>query len=517
VGVARSYKNLGLIYLKQHMLFEANQKFLDALAIFRAVELKGDIVDCLNNLGHIHIKQNQKNKAKTYFEESKELSRVIKSEPNLVVAYSGMAICYSEQNDNLAIAYANKAFLGAESLGIIEVLVESSATLMKAYERQNRLKKALHYAYLNKNFSDSLLNAKQIKQLTRMEVEFEHQQIEKELKALQEKENIAHAIAIAKQKHIKRIYFIVSIALLLLVIFVYREFLIKRRAIKIQNQKNKIISSQNKDLIQQREEILTQRDVLSKQQREINSSISYASKIQNALLPKSKIIKELLPEHFILFKPCEAVSGDFYFFEKVNGKTIIVCADCTGHGVPGGMLSMLGIAFLRDIVKSERLLSADVILNKLRERFKQALDQKGIIGEAKDGIDMSLCIFDSALNKLQYAGAHSPFYLIRNDTLEIFKGDKQPVGVHYKETLFVSHDIQLQEGDVFYLSTDGFRDQMGGAHSKRFSSKQFNDLLEAIHTEPMFKQYDSLIRALEKWRGKNEATDDVLVMGFRIS
>ncbi|RLD86187.1 MAG: pas/pac sensor protein, partial [Bacteroidetes bacterium] len=261
----------------------------------------------------------------------------------------------------------------------------------------------------------------------------------------------------------------------------------------------------------------TQRDQLSKQNKSISESILYAKRIQSAVLPPAAYINELLPENFILFKPRDEVSGDFYWIRQINQYIVIAVADCTGHGVPGAIMSMLGISFLNEIIQKREVTQANQALNELRKQIKQALRQTGKKGEADDGIDMALCALDSKTKILHYAGANNSIYLILNGELTEIKADRMPIGYYPNEKpTFTNHEIQLKDGDVFYLFSDGFMDQFGGKKGFKYKASNFQQILFENHGRPMVIQMELLEQELSNWMKGYEQTDDILVMGVRV-
>ncbi|KPK85126.1 MAG: hypothetical protein AMS27_08240 [Bacteroides sp. SM23_62_1] len=262
---------------------------------------------------------------------------------------------------------------------------------------------------------------------------------------------------------------------------------------------------------------------LERQKKEITDSIHYAQRIQQAVLPGFETIREKIPEYFILFKPRDIVSGDFYWFAEMDKKIIIVTADCTGHGVPGAFMSMLGVSFLNKIVNENKIIEANQILNNLRENVIQALRQKGKEGEQKDGMDMGLCVIDFDRMTMEFAGAHNPLYFIRNNELNETKADRMPIAFYEELKEFTSHRIPLEKGDCFYMFSDGYADQFGGPNGKKFKYNQLKDLLISIKDKPMNEQKEVLDQTYHKWtseldpEGKPyEQVDDILVVGVRI-
>lgn len=257
---------------------------------------------------------------------------------------------------------------------------------------------------------------------------------------------------------------------------------------------------------------------IKQQKQEITDSIEYASRIQTAILPPGDYLDDVLPCRFILFKPRDIVSGDFYWLKKKNNKIILVAADCTGHGVPGAFMSILGVTFLNEIVSKAKDIKASQILNELRDNVIQSLHQTGKWGEAHDGMDITLCIIDYNERTLEFSGAYNPVYLIRNKELIEIKGDKMPIGIHTSiKDSFTNHKYSLMEDDRIYMFSDGYIDQFGGPKGKKFKTNQFKEILLKIHEEPIDRQYEILNKTIEEWQGDMKQIDDILVMGIHLT
>lgn len=277
------------------------------------------------------------------------------------------------------------------------------------------------------------------------------------------------------------------------------------------------IAEKNELLVEQNEEISAQRDMVMRQHNSITESIQYAQKIQTALLPPEDYIKQLLKESFILFLPKDVVSGDFYWMRKKNGTIYVVAADCTGHGVPGAFMSMLGISFLNDAIHRNEVSQVNNVLNELRRQVKFSLHQTGKQGEAKDGMDLAFVAINIEEKLLQYSGAFNPLYIIRNKEIIEIKADKMPIGIHpLEQNSFTNHEIKLQPKDHIYLFSDGYIDQLGGPDNKTFRSHRFRKLLLEIHDQSLADQKTILHKRFESWRNKSEQTDDILVIGIKI-
>ncbi|MCD6566038.1 MAG: SpoIIE family protein phosphatase [Bacteroidales bacterium] len=266
------------------------------------------------------------------------------------------------------------------------------------------------------------------------------------------------------------------------------------------------------------QELLKQRDEISRQKKEIIESLEYACLIQTALLPQSSSIHKTLHDSFIFYLPKDIVSGDFYWIYERKESVLFAAVDCTGHGVPGALMSILGITSLNEIVNNLDSIKANRILNQLREKIMKSLHQTGQGGESKDGMDISLCIFNRKTKELQYSGANNSLYYIRRDILHEIKPDKMPIGVSgIEEKSFRNNVVKMKKGDVLYIFTDGFPDQFGGPKEKKFKYKPFKNLLLEIHNKNMKEQREILLSTFHAWKRDFEQVDDILIIGVRIN
>jgi len=307
------------------------------------------------------------------------------------------------------------------------------------------------------------------------------------------------------------LYAIIAIVLFWMVARIY-SYRLKRENIRLEG----IVTERTAEVVRQKDEIINKNTVLEYQKKEIEDSIRYARRIQSAVIPSEKDCVNLLTESFVFFKPLNIVSGDFYWISHVGNKIIFTAADCTGHGVPGAFMSMLGVAFLNEIVNKDHITEPDLILNQLREKVIQALQQQGLTGEARDGMDIAIICVDKAAKKLSFAGAYNPLIMIRNGEIVETAGDKMPIGIYENMPPFRRHNIDIDKGDVFYMSSDGYEDQFGGLVGKKFKSKQFKQLLLEIHKQPMEKQKEVLEKSFEEWKGDLPQVDDIVVVGLSI-
>lgn len=264
-------------------------------------------------------------------------------------------------------------------------------------------------------------------------------------------------------------------------------------------------------------EISRQKEKIEHQNKHITDSINYAKNIQNAVLPPFEFISKKLSDFFILFRPRDIVSGDFYWMSQKEDTVIVAAVDCTGHGVPGAFMSMLGVALLNEIVNQQENLESDVILNELRTNVIKSLRQTGKRGEANDGMDMALVVIDFKKQKLQYSGAHNHLYFIRNNDLEVYKADRIPISFnpYTMDKVFSKHEITLEKGDSLYIFSDGLADQFGGPKNKKFGVKRFKETILLAQDKSMYEQKTLLEQKLDEWKGKKEQIDDILVIGIK--
>jgi serine phosphatase RsbU (regulator of sigma subunit)/HAMP domain-containing protein len=277
------------------------------------------------------------------------------------------------------------------------------------------------------------------------------------------------------------------------------------------------VIERTEEVVRQKEEIELQNQKLEILYKHITDSIRYAKRLQDAILPPPAVVHRLLPESFILFKPKDIVSGDFYWMYEKKNRIYVAAVDCTGHGVPGAFMSIVGNNMLNQIVKEHDDLNAGQMLDELNSLAGKTINQNSEEGAVRDGMDMTLCIFDPVTRKLDMAGANNPLYLYRNGELMEFKADKLPIGfVEGKARHFTNHEIQLEIGDTVYMFSDGYADQFGGPKGKKFMVGQFRTFLTQIHKLPLADQFRTLDSTIEQWRGNLEQVDDILVMGFRV-
>ncbi|MFH2096373.1 MAG: SpoIIE family protein phosphatase, partial [Bacteroidota bacterium] len=317
-------------------------------------------------------------------------------------------------------------------------------------------------------------------------------------------------------------YFIFAAGLIYLLVY-----LNSRRLVAKNKKLEEIIRIRTQEVVEQKEEIQEQKETIETILDDLNDSISYAKQIQEAILPPEEVLKENFDDSFILFKPRNVVSGDFYWATRVKEWLVFTVADCTGHGVPGAFMSMLGISFLNEIVRNKEITRAGEILDHLINSVIEALKQKDSLIAmdmrpdhkiaVKDGMDIVLCVYNTETGMLQFSGANNPLFIVKNNgELVEIKPDKQPVAIHIEMHPFTNNEVSLEKGDRLYLITDGYQDQFGGEKNKKYKIVNLKQKFTENYRLPMNEQLDSLHNTFESWKGDLEQIDDVTIMGVRI-
>lgn len=493
--IASNLLNIGFIYYYRYELndsshvnlLRAQECFLKSLKIFEDIGNRAKISECLVNVAATYSAQGNLTQALDYYLESLKIQKELGNKKGIATILNNIGDIYMNQRKySLAQHYLLQGLKVAKEIGLLENMKYIYFTLHELYALQHDYKKAYEYHLLYTQIKDSILNEETMRAITEMQTKYE---TEKKEKAIQlQKAEITKKNLEIKQKNIQRNAFLVGFVLVMLLsIVIYRGYLQNKRA-------KKIIETKNKD---------------------ITESIQYASLIQIAMLPSEEDIKRVFSQAFILYKPKDIVCGDFYWISEKEDKIFFTVADCTGHGVPGALMSMIGIFALNEIVHEKGITKPAEILNELRKKIIHSLKQRGVVGERQDGMDMAFCVIDKKNNILEYAGAYNPLYLVRNNELKEIKADRMPVGIG-KEVSFTNHSVQIEKDDSIYIFSDGFQDQFGGEEGKKFTASRLKKTLLSIQAKSMEVQKEILNQTFEQWKGKLYQVDDVCIMGVRV-
>ena len=454
-----------LIKLSSKAIFSSFEKSIEyynqSLKIFNETKEENQISTVSINIGTAYSNTRDWNRANKFLLEGLELARKLNLPYEKAKALFSLGESnYRQKNLVQSEAYFLECAKLSKDLEMKDDVRYCYERLSKLYEQIGEIQKALTYHKMSVKIKDEIFSEKSQKSITEMQTKYET-----------EKKDLALNLqdSVIKRQKLTIIGAVIGAVLILLVA------LLLLKMIKEKQKANRILEEKN--------ELITQ------QKKEITDSIRYASRIQRAILPSDEILLQSLPQHFVLFLPRDIVSGDFFWLTQSGGKIVIVAADCTGHGVPGAFMSMLGVSFLYEIVNKEGIMQPASILNFLREHVKHTLSQTGKRDEAKDGMDISLCVYDPKEMKLEWAGAYNPLYLIRRGELIEYKADKMPIAIHMIDHLpFTNHEIALEQGDTFYISSDGYADQFGGEDGRKFMSKKYKEMLLQIWDKPMDEQ-----------------------------
>jgi len=521
-AVAITLNNIGNIYYAIEDNEKAMEYFQSSLKIKQEIGNKFSIAKSLNNIGNIYKSQQDYAKAIEYYHNALAITEEIGDKWGSAGSYMNLGVVYQAQKQySSAIKYLEKAIEIASEIGYKEGLKISHQVISEVYSQTGDFEKAYENFTYYSDYKDTILNEENSKFISELQEKYEADKREKEL-ALSNAELQKRNLTIKAQNTL--IYGVVAglILAITLIFFVLRSYRQKKRA-------NELLAAQN-------EEISQQKEVIEAKNQDIMASIKYAKRIQEAILPPPKLVRESLENSFILYKPKDIVSGDFYWMENKKDMIFFSAVDCTGHGVPGAFMSIVGYNGLNQAVNEKGLTKPGEILDHLNHAVEASLHQTTDKADVKDGMDIALCTISLQDNVVEFAGANNPLYIITNKDTELklngsvlkpsiegekrdlyeIKGDKQPIGAYEDKRNFTNNSFSLSPGDAIYVFSDGFADQFGGPKNKKFKYKPFKKLLLEIEEKPVLEQKDILNKKFEEWRGKMEQVDDVCIIGVKL-
>ncbi len=403
-----------------------------------------------------------------------------------VLAIIGKVYLKSQDYEN-AVKNLEESQRLALQMELYEDIINNYLALSVAYKGWGKYDVALEKMEKYSSLKDSIFNAEKHFQIADLQMQYETEKKEQQI-AMQ-------GIRIEKNKSIQRLLILAFILASTLAFFSFRWYRIKKRDNQLLAEQKRVIEIKN---------------------HQITDSINYAKRIQGVLLGKSAHMPNPIKDFFVFYQPKDIVSGDFYFIKEFNNFTVIAAADCTGHGVPGAFMSMLGVTLLNEVFTYSNPKTAAAVLEEMRIKVKDALNQTEYKTETKDGMAMALCVIDKSNNQLQYSGAYNSLYLVRNNELKEFKAVRNPVGVHMKELPFQNEIIEFFPNDQFYIFSDGYADQVGAFSQQKFKIIEFRRLIHSISNLPMKEQASKLESTIQIWKGNVDQTDDMLVVGFKL-
>ncbi|MCX6297374.1 MAG: tetratricopeptide repeat protein [Bacteroidetes bacterium] len=543
-GILSSSGAIGNVYIGLAKYDEALKYFERALKIGKEIGNKNGVASCLISIGTIYSNKKDFKKSLDYYFKSLEIFQEVNNEDAIATNYNNIADTYLElKNYPQSLIYITKASALYEKIGNVygqslalnnigdyyfavgdadkalqfynrglekgkqivanEHIIQSFKGISRSYKKLGNYKQALVYHELFQELNDSIYNVESSNQIAEMQARFDSKKQEQEINLLTKDKKIKED-ELSRQTLISRAIICVGVLLLLLVIM----------AVRGNNQKKLA----NRELGVKNEKIELAYNIIEDQHKDIIDSINYAKRIQEAILPPETVIKKSLPQSFVLYLPKDVVSGDFYWVEPWGTKILFAAVDCTGHGVPGALMSIVGYNLLAKAVNELGLSKPSLILNSLSKGIGKTLRQTGSDSEVKDGMDIALCALDLKTYMLEYAGAYNPLYIIRNGKLLETHSDKIPIGTYLEGEVknYVNHEMQLEKGDTIYIFTDGYADQFGGEKGKKFKYKSLQQLFISIEGMPMDEQRVILEKTIIDWKGSLEQVDDILIMGVRV-
>jgi tetratricopeptide (TPR) repeat protein len=498
-GEGMAYNNIGIIYDAQNDFENAKKFYSKSLEIKEGMGDKQGSTTTLLNIGIVYEKQGEYEKSLEYKKQSYKIAEEVGDKLIIAATLNSLGSTYFKQKKyGTAISSSVKALEISQEIGAIVQVRDASFMLYESYEAIGNDMQALEMYELFIETRDSIESEENQKEVIRQEYKYTYEK----QKAIDDKDH-EKQLAISAEQEQKQKIVSYAIAGGLGLVVVFSIFIFNRLQV---TRKQKLV------IEEQKEEVEHQKTLVEVKNQEITDSIQYAKRIQSAILPPEKVVKEYLQESFILYKPKDIVAGDFYWMEHTDGKVLFAAADCTGHGVPGAMVSVVCNNALNRSVREHGLIEPGKILDQTRKIVIAEFEKSD--EEVKDGMDIALCSLEGT--KLQYAGAHNPLWIMRNGEIVETKANKQPIGQFDNYEPYTTHSFDLKKGDTLYIFSDGYVDQFGGEKGKKFKSKSFKELLLSIQDETMSEQKKIIDGTFINWKGNLEQIDDVCVIGVRI-
>ncbi len=507
-----SYLMLGNVYYDLKNLDSATYYYKLCKESSKEINDKRTYLSAIGNMGNIAYNQKEYPKAISYNLETLLEYKKLNIKSEIAVAYGSLADIYKDMMDyKKAIKYYDSALIVTTQLQSADDFIYNYKGLSETYEMMGNDKEAFKYYKLYRMWNDSINNNQNSKKINELELDYKYKAEQREKDLLQKnKDDII-------QEKIKQQKYIIWVGVLAgLMLFIFLGFALKSNIDK---------KKTNKQLQLFNNEITEQKNIIEEKNHEITDSITYASRIQQGVIPDEDELKALLPHHFVFFKPRDIVSGDFYWACKVTSKTdphhkrsVVAVVDCTGHGVPGAFMSLVGNTLLNQTINRSAISNPAQALDYINQQLPKTIKSKISTGTIKDGMEIVMCDFNFDTLTMQFAGANSNIYVVRNKEIQIYRGDKQPIGESFSGIIinYTNQIISLQKNDCVYLISDGYADQFGGVKGKKFKYKQLENLFCSIAEKEVNEQQLILSKAFDDWKSNHEQVDDVLIMGIKI-
>lgn len=516
IGAAGSYSNMGGIYYYQGEYNKAVGYFKLALNAYQQAGDSGGVSIACTNIADVSSELKNYDEAEFYLKRAYKLAEKTEDVQSMVYALLGMAnAATGKANYERAEEYIKKSMELSEKTNSITNKHSSFLQLAQTLYKGGKYKEAYANLYTAYSLRDTIHKQDAAKQLAEINAKYEDAEKNKKIELLQKEKQITLLNQEElDRKHKVTLYSLIAAVVvgLLIASLMYSRFKTKQKA-------NLLLEEKNKNIEQQKALIENKNAELGEKNKEITDGIHYAKRIQMALLTSEKYIAKHLANFFVLYKPKDIVSGDFYWALKTDTHFYFTVADCTGHGVPGAFMSMIGINLLNDIISERKVSNPSLVLDIMREEVIRNLNSEDSEVESKDGMDMVLCKLDLQTRELEFSAANNSLYIYHAEEKELkeYKGDKMPVGKYTEKfDSFTRQKIQLKENDLLYAFTDGYPDQFGGPKGKKYKYKQLEENIHSILHLPMNEQKQHLNSSFENWKGQLEQIDDVCIIGIRL-
>lgn len=510
-GIADSYSNLATTYENMQNYDLAMSFYGQAEKTYTELGDKMSLGSCYNNIGYLYTSTKDYKKAMEYFTSAIKIREEIKDKAGLAMTYINTGKLYYKTGElNKAMEYLVKGLEIAEETNG-QIVTEAHLYLSELYEKKGNLRLSLDHMKKQMELENKIFNEDSMSKILQTDMKFDYEK--KILTDSLKRENAKYLDNLKEQQEnlkkeekFKRqqIYIYSGIGGILLLFFI-AVVLLRSNRMKVRT---------NLVIREQKREVENQKIIVENKNKEITDSINYARRIQKAIIPSDDKLVELFNNIFVLYRPKDIVAGDFYWVEKKNGRTFIAAVDCTGHGVPGAMVSVVGFNGLNYAVNELNLTSPSDILEALNQ-FVEKTFGKGK-EDINDGMDIAICSIDFSMNIIEFAGANNPAWFINNKTLQNIPCNKQPVGKFRDRTPFNSRSFSFSPGDYIYLFTDGLADQFGGPYGKKFKYSRLRELIMKINDLPLSEQGQILENEFLKWKGHLEQVDDILIIGMKL-
>jgi len=505
-NLAASYHNVGNFYANGKESDKALEYYFKAIKINEEFKNKIWLSNNYAMIAHVFSNKAKYDKALEYYDKAKKLLEEVGDKDGIANLYNSTGLLYQKLNKPAeALNAYQQGVVIATEIDSKPMLKNLYFGLSSLYSKTGNWKEAFNYQKMYSAIKDTLLNTESTKHLAEMLTKFESEKKDAEIKLL----NKDNEIAASENKKQKSIIYSVIGGLILVVVF---SIFVFNRWRLTQKQK-RIIEDQKERVDKAYSELDSKNQIIEIKNKEITASINYAKRIQGAILSKEEDISRHFSESFLLYEPKDIVAGDFYFFEVSENHIFYAAADCTGHGVPGALVSVVCSNALTRCVKEFALTEPGKILDKTTKLILETFKKSG--QEIKDGMDISLLVINTKSNTYQWSGANNPLWYLQNKNIKEITADKQPVGLSENPRPFTTHSLNLNKGDTLFLFTDGYADQFGGLKGKKFKYKQLQDIL-VTESNNLAETKNILTRKFHDWKGKLEQVDDVCIIGIRI-